>query len=122
MTAPAPRPRSPFADVLAALIRQRGVTGALVASESDGIIVDAQLQVGVRGEVIAALIASLYRRARLAAGAAGLGDTAFLQLDAEHGRLYAVGRGGLVLVAVADPAVNVGLVRMEMLRGAEALA
>lgn len=113
---------TPFAGVLGALIRQRGVTGALVVSERDGIVVDQVVQVGVRGEVVAALAASLYRRARLAAGAAGFGDTGVLQLDADAGRVCAVGRGDLVIVVVTEPAANVGLVRVEMLKGLEALA
>lgn len=113
---------SGFQAALGALIRQRGVTGALVVSERDGIVVDQVVQVGVRADVVAALAASLYRRARLAAQAAGFGDTGVLQLDAEQGRVCAVGRGDLVIVVLTEPAANVGLVRVEMLKGLEALA
>ncbi len=62
---------TPFAEVLAALTRQRGVLGSMVVSEADGIVVDSNLQIGVKGNVVAALAASLYRKARLSAGAAG---------------------------------------------------
>lgn len=113
--------RSPFADVLASLTRQRGVLGSLVVSESDGIIVDSNLQVGVRGNVVAALAASLYRKARLSARAAGLGRAAFVQLEAERGRICAVGHEDLVLVTVAESRANVGLIRVEMLKSVEAL-
>ena len=112
---------TPFAGVLAALTRQRDITGALVVSESDGIIVDANVQVGVRGAALAALAASIYRKARLAAEAAGFGRAGFLQLEAEHGWVCAIGRGDLVLVVLAGARANVGLVRMEMLRATEAL-
>ena len=44
------------------------------------------------------------------------------ELDAEHGRVCAAGRGGLVVVLVAENRVNVGLVRVEMLRALEAFA
>ena len=45
----------------------------------------------------------MYRKARLSAAAARLGSVAFLQLDAERGRICAAGgRGDLVLVVVAD--------------------
>jgi predicted regulator of Ras-like GTPase activity (Roadblock/LC7/MglB family) len=108
---------SPFADLLGALVRQRGVTGALVVSEADGLVVDSQVSVGMRGEVVAALSASLYRRARLAAQAAGYGDTTVLQLEAQQGRILAVGKNDLVLVAVTELGANIGLVRMEMLKG-----
>ena len=112
---------TPFADALALLTRQRGVLGSMVVSESDGIVVDSNLQIGVKGNVVAALAASLYRKARLSAEAAGLGSAAFLQLEAERGRVCAVGRGDLLLVTVAESRANVGLIRVEMLRAAEVL-
>lgn len=108
---------SPFAEILGALIRQRGVSGSLVVSEADGIVVDSNVRIGVKAEVLAALSASLYRRARFAAQAAGYGEATFLQLEAEQGRICAVGRNDLVLVVVTEPGANVGLVRMEMLKG-----
>lgn len=112
---------SPFAVMLDALIRQRGVLGSLVVDERDGIIVDSNLSFGLRGSVVAALAASLYRKARLSAAAAGLGDATFLQLEAERGRICAVGRNDLVIVVVAEPRANVGMIRMEMLRAVETL-
>lgn len=112
---------SPFADILETLIRQRGVSGSLVVSEHDGIVVDSTLQIGVRGATVAALAASLYRKARLAAAAAGLGEAGVLTLEAERGRLCAIGRNDLVLVCIADAKANIGLIRVAMLRGVEAL-
>ena len=109
--------KSPFADLLGALTRQRGVMGGLVVSEADGIVIDSALQVGMQGEVLAALSASLYRRARLSAQAAGYGEANFLQLEAALGRICAVGKSDLVLVAITEPGANVGLVRIEMLKG-----
>ena len=44
-----------------------------------------------------------------------------MQLDAERGRICAAGRGELLLVVVAEPSANVGLIRVEMLKAAEAL-
>ena len=114
--------KSQFGEMLAALIRQRGVLGSMVVSEADGIIVDSNLSIGVNGPVFAALTASLYRKARLAANAAALGEASFLQLEAERGRVCAIGRGDLVLVAVAESRANVGLIRVEMLKALEGLA
>lgn len=113
---------SPFAAMLQTLSRQRGVTAALVVSEQDGIVIDSNLQIGQQGDRVAALAASLYRKARLSAQAAGMGAVSFLQLEAPNGRLCAVGAGELVLVVVAASAVNVGLVRVELLRAAIELA
>jgi len=111
---------SPFTAILGSLIRHRGVSGCMVVGEQDGMIVDSNLQIGVNGAVVAALTASLYRKARRSAEAAGFGATGFLELHAEGGRLCAAGRNELVLVIVAEPRVNVGLVRVEMLKAIEA--
>ena len=107
---------SPFTHILQSLSRQRGVTAALVVTERDGIIVDANVQIGQQGDKVAALAASLYRKARLSARAAGMGSVSFMQLEAPRGRLCASGAGDLVLVVVAATTVNIGLVRVEMLR------
>lgn len=107
---------SPFTAMLHRLSRQRGVTAALVVSEQDGIVIDANVQIGQEGDRVAALAASLYRKARLSAQAASMGAVSFLQLEAPNGRLCAVGAGELVLVVVAASSVNVGLVRVELLR------
>lgn len=112
---------SPFAAVLDSLIRQRGVTAALVVSERDGIAIDSNLQIGQNGDRLAALAAFLYRKARLSAQAAGMGAVSFLQLEAPEGRLCAVGGGSLVLVVVAESSVNVGLIRVELLRAIDGL-
>ena len=112
---------SPFNDLLDAVVRHRGVIGGMVVGEADGIIIDSNLQIGLRGEVVAALAASLFRRARLAAQTSGYGDATFLQLEAEEGRVCVAGRNELVLVAVAEPRANVGLIRVELLKGIETL-
>jgi predicted regulator of Ras-like GTPase activity (Roadblock/LC7/MglB family) len=93
----------------------------MIVGESDGLVVDANLQEGTRGDVIAALAASLYRRARLASAAAGLGARGFFQLDAEQGRICAaaIGDADLLIVAIAEARANIGQIRMEMLRGGE---
>jgi predicted regulator of Ras-like GTPase activity (Roadblock/LC7/MglB family) len=113
---------TPFTKVLDALTRQRGVRASLVVSATDGIAIDSNLQIRQDGTRVAALAASLYRKARKSATAAGLGGTGFMQLEAESGRLCLIGGDELVLVVVADRDANVGLIRVEMLRSAEALA
>ena len=112
---------SPFEAMLGALTRHRGVIASMLVGESDGMIVDSNVQIGQNADRVAALAASLYRKARLSAHAAGLGGVAFMQLEAERGRVCAAGRGDLVLVAVTAPTANVGLVRVEMLRAVETL-
>lgn len=113
---------TPFTPVLDALTRQRGVRASLVVSPTDGIAIDSNLQIGQDGSRVAALAASLYRKARKAAKAAGLGGTGFMQLEAESGRLCILGGDDVVLVVVAERDANVGLIRVQMLRSAESLA
>lgn len=113
---------TPFTHLLDSLSRQRGVRASLVVSENDGLVVDSNLRFGQDGERVAALAASMYRKARLSSLAARLGSVAFLQLDAERGRICAVGgRGDLVIVVVAEPAANVGLIRVELLKALDSL-
>ena len=112
---------SPFAGALEALARHRGVVGALVVSEHDGIVVDAHVHTGVRAPIVAALAASLYRKARLSAEAAGLGCASYVELAASHGRLCMAGRDDTVLVIIAEPHASAGLLRVAMLRALEAV-
>lgn len=111
-----------FTPVLDALIRLRGVRASLVVAAADGIAIDSNLQIGQDGTRVAALAASLYRKARSSASAAGFGATGFMQLEAEDGRLCMIGGDEMVIVVVAARDANVGLIRVEMLRAAEALA
>lgn len=113
---------TPFRPMLESLTRQRGVRASLIVSENDGLVVDSSLRFDQDGDRVAALAASMYRKARLSARAARLGAVAFLQLDAERGRMCAVGgRSDLVIVVVADRAANVGLIRVELLKALESL-
>ena len=111
-----------FTPVLDTLIRQRGVRASLVVSAGDGITIDSNLQIGQDGSRVAALAASLYRKARLSASAAGFGATGFMQLEAASGRLCLLGGDEVVLVVVAERDANIGLIRLQMLRAAESLA
>lgn len=112
---------SAFAALVSAVTRHRGVSACLVVAEEDGIVVDGTAQIGVDTAAFAALTASLYRKASKAANAAGFGSVGFCDLEAERGRVLAAGRNGLVIVAVAEPRVNFGLVRVDLLRAAEGL-
>lgn len=112
----------PYHGLLAELMKQRGVLGALVADAGDGIVIASTLAVGIDGDAVAALAASLFQRARSAAGAAGYGDAAFFQLQAEHGWLCVTEAGAFVLAAVAEPRANVARLRVSLLRARAELA
>jgi predicted regulator of Ras-like GTPase activity (Roadblock/LC7/MglB family) len=114
---------APFAAALDLVTRVPGVRAAMLVSGDDGLIVAEQLMEGVKGSAVAALAASLASRLRRAMEAAGLGASLFWHLQAEQGALLVVpAASGVLVVAVTDPNVNVGLVRLELLRAAEATA
>lgn len=113
----------PLRPIVDGLTRQRGVRASLVVSEHDGLVIESSLRFGQDGDRVAALAASMYRKARLSAAAACLGAVAFVQLDADRGRICAVGgRSDLVIVVVAEPGANVGLIRVELFKALEMLA
>lgn len=112
---------SPFAPLLADLMKLRGVLGALVVDASIGIPVESSLAVGVDGDAVAALAASLLSRSARAARAADLGEGTYFQLQAEHGWLCVTGRGGLVLAVVAERRANTAILRISLLRACAAL-
>ena len=99
----------PFASILDTLTRQRWVTAALVVSERDGIVVESNLQIGQSGDRVAALAASLYRKARQSArGRRGWAPSRSCSSRRRAGGCAPSAAGDLVLVVVAEPAVNVG--------------
>ena len=112
---------SAFTHILDSFSRQRGVRASLIVSAADGIAIESNLQIGEDGARVSALAASLYRKARLSAEAAGLGGVTFLRLRATEGHVCAAGKNEMVLVIVADARANIGLIRMEMLKALERL-
>jgi len=107
---------------LDSVTRIRGVRGALVVTGDDGLVVADALMEGVRGSAIAALAASIALKFGNAAQTTGVGAPHFFHLQAAEGTLLVVpGPSGVLVVAIGDPELNVGLVRLEMLRVAEAV-
>lgn len=114
---------SGYGPVLERITRVPGVRGAMLVSVRDGLMVSDQLVEGIRGDAVAALAASLAQRLGRALAAAGAGEPAFWHLHASEGGILAVAApDDLMVVAVTAPDVNAGLVRLELLRAAEAVA
>jgi predicted regulator of Ras-like GTPase activity (Roadblock/LC7/MglB family) len=107
------------------ITRVRGVRGAMLVSAEDGLVIAEQLMEGIKGSAVAALASSLAGRLRRAMEAAGTGASVFWHLQAEQGALLVVpsgeATGNVLVVAVTEPDVNIGLVRLELLRAAEAV-
>jgi predicted regulator of Ras-like GTPase activity (Roadblock/LC7/MglB family) len=103
-----------FTPTLMGLCHERGVRAAAAVTADDGTLIDYVLRVGDDGEQVAALAASLYRKAQRSAHAAGMGETTLLHLEAESGRLFAIGNSLVLIIAVTETAVNIGAVRVAM--------
>src|SRR6266516_4547958 len=111
-----------YGQALDLVTRVRGVRGAMLVSGDDGLVVAEQLMEGIKGAAVAALASSLAARLRRAMEAAGVGASLFWHLQCDQGGLLVVpAPSGVLIVAVAEPDVNVGLVRLELLRAAEAV-
>ena len=112
-----------FRRALDSITRVRGVYGALLVAIDDGIVIAEALMEGVNGKAVAALAASLAKRMRDSMEACHAGTPHFMQLQASDGTLVMVpGPDGVLVVTVGDARMNVGLVRLEMLRTAESMA
>ncbi len=111
-----------FRGILDTITRVRGVRGAMIVGYQDGLVISDSLMEGVRGNAVAALTSSLTKYVANATSACGAGAPHFLHVQAAGGALLAVARGTEILVvAIADPSVNIGLVRLELIRAAEAV-
>jgi len=105
------------------LSRVRGVRGSMFVAADDGLPVAHLLMENVNGKVLAAFAASLARKVSGAAAATGGGRVRFVQMLSAGGVRLVAGIGNDLLVAVvADPGVNVGLARLEMLHAVESPA
>ncbi len=108
---------------LEAITRVRGVRGAMVVSAEEGLVVAESSMEGIDGAAVAALTAGVVARLARATEATGRSAPSFVHLQAQTGALLAVpAPGDLLVVAVTDADVNVGLARLELRQAAEQLA
>jgi predicted regulator of Ras-like GTPase activity (Roadblock/LC7/MglB family) len=105
------------------LSRVRGVRGSMFVAADDGLAVAQLLMEDVNGRALAAFAASMARKVSGAAAATGAGRVRFVQMQAAQGvLLVALGAREVLVAVVADPGVNIGLARLEMMRAAEQIA
>ena len=110
-------------DALDPITAVSGVRGAMLVAPGDGLAVAEALMEDVHGPALAALSASLATRFQQVATTAEVGAVRLLQLQAERGvLLLAPASGDLLLVALGNAEMNVGLARLEMLRAVEVIA
>ena len=106
--------------VLDQVTKIRGVRGALFVAGEDGIVVADSVIEGIKPNAVAALACSLARRVRLAADSAGVGAPEFVHVQAIAGTVCVVpATANMLVVVIAEPEVNVGLLRLAMRKAAE---
>ena len=110
-----------FTEAVERLSRVTGVRGALVVETDAGVPIIAELADGIDGDVVAALAASLFRRTNKAAQTAAFGNLRTLQLEADVGHVIVADGGDVLIVVIAEKTAQLGLVRLEAHRAAEAL-
>src|SRR5260370_872377 len=116
-----PPPPAVYAGAVTLVPRVGGVGGGMLVWGEEGMGVAERLREGTKGPAVAALAASLATRLGRAMEAAGVGGSQFWHLQAEQGALLVVPTAAAILVvAVAEPDVNVGMVRLELQQAAEA--
>jgi predicted regulator of Ras-like GTPase activity (Roadblock/LC7/MglB family) len=110
-----------YTSALERLSRVPGVRGALIVETDAGLPVVAELAEGVEGGALAALASSLFRRTNNASQTAAFGSLSTMQLEAEAGHVVVANGGDLLVVVVAEKTAQLGMVRLEAHRAAEAL-
>jgi predicted regulator of Ras-like GTPase activity (Roadblock/LC7/MglB family) len=99
-----------------------GVRGAMVVDAQAGVPVTAELANEVPGPAIAAFASALFRRSGQAIRSAGYGALGVVQLEAGDGDVVVIGNDVLLVVVLAEPDAQLGLVRMQAQKVAEDLA
>ncbi len=110
-----------FVLVLQRLSRVPGVRGAMIVDTVAGVPVVAEVAEGVQAAPVAALAASLFRRTSRATESVLFGHLDTVQLEADAGHVVVADAGETAIVAVAERGAQLGLVRLEVHRAAEAL-
>lgn len=90
-----------------------GVRGAIVVTAEDGLVVHEAAMEGLETGDVAALASVVVRRAEAIATASGDSEVRLCTLSAEKGIVIAAqGEHGLWLVAVTEPDVELGRLRL----------
>jgi predicted regulator of Ras-like GTPase activity (Roadblock/LC7/MglB family) len=104
--------------ILDVLTRARGVLGALVATE-DGLPLAVRLQSGHDAEALAGAAGQLRKLAKEALQALAGGELELGVIDTSRYRLIVRGLANAVLLVVAEPEANLGVISRRMSHAAE---
>ena len=110
-----------FVQVLQRLSRVPGVRGAMIVNIVTGVPIVTKMAKSVQPAPVAALAASLFQRTARAADGVAFGKLDTVQLEADAGHVVVADAGETAVVAVAERGAQLGLIRLEVHRAAEAL-
>lgn len=99
--------------VLGELNKTTGIIGSMIVG-LDGIVIAADLGTGLQDETLGALAASIMATARKSMERLGKNPLRQVTVEADNAKIFLMDVGIGLLVAVTEPGVNIGLVRLEI--------
>jgi len=99
--------------ILEELNKTSGITGSMVVG-SDGIVIAADLNTVYEEETIGALAASIMSNINKSMERLDSSPLVQVTIEADNAKMFFCEAGIGVLVVVAEPNVNIGLVRLEI--------
>jgi len=100
-------------DVLGELNKTSGVKGSMLVG-TDGIIIAADLDSRLEDETVGALAASIVANVSKALERLNRQNPDRIMIEADQGKIFLNDAGVGILAVVTDPAVNIGMVRLEI--------
>jgi len=99
--------------ILEGLNKTSGITGSMVVGR-DGIVIAADLNTQVEEETIGALAASITSNVQKSLDRLQTDPLRQVTVEADSAKLFFSDAGVGILVVIAEPEVNIGLVRLEI--------
>lgn len=100
------------------LIRIDGVIGSLLVGK-DGLVVSSTLLEDEDAEVLGAMSAAMFGSVAKAAERIGIGSLRDTIIEATEGSIQLIEAEDLILVAITERGVNLGMIRIEMRKAAK---
>lgn len=100
-------------NVLGDLNKTSGVRGSMLVG-TDGIIIAADLDSRLEDETVGALAASIVSNVSKALKRLNRQNPDRITVEADQGKIFLNDAGVGILAVITDPAVNVGMVRLEI--------
>lgn len=99
--------------ILEGLNKTSGITGSMIVGK-DGIVIAADLNTQVDEEAIGALAASITSNIEKSLERLNTSPLAQISIEADNAKMFFCDAGIGILVVIAEPDVNIGLVRLEI--------